>query len=91
MTHAEHAEHAARARANVRALGAHDCIHNAPDWDRRADELYKLMNAWFAAGTIDFPLFRGDDVGFPWAIPALLDDGRMVVMGASCWLVEASA
>ena len=57
-------QHAARARAAAKAVGCADCIHYAPNWQRRADALYAAANeAGISAGS-----------------PYLLADGRMVVV-----------
>lgn len=77
------AQHADQARRSVRAQGAADCIHYAPSWGARADALYEVMKAWqseeMAAGlTIDKA-----------GSPALIADGRMVVMCERVWFFES--
>lgn len=77
------AEHAARARSNARAYGAADCIHYAPNWAARADALYATANEWCAgegAGTVDW---RAVSMS-----PALIADGRMVVIFSTVWFFE---
>lgn len=65
-------EHAAKARAGLRAIGLSDSIHYAPDRNGRADALYKRLND---AG--DWPR----DVG-------LRADGTMVAIGNTMSVFE---
>jgi hypothetical protein len=58
-----YAEHAAFARRHATERGLADCIHYAPNWDRRADALYAIVNA---VGHV------------PGMTLGLLPDGRMV-------------
>lgn len=78
MTHAQHAE---QARTRVRALGAADCIHYAPNWSARADALYDQANLLWTEQGLEWLKNGGGS-------PALLADGRMVVICEDVWLVE---
>jgi hypothetical protein len=68
-------QHANMSRERCRARGLADCIHYAPDWQRRADALFASANA----------------TGAPWwdgAVVGLLHDGRMAVVGVTVGVAE---
>lgn len=72
-------EHAAKSRANCKAWGLADCIHYAPDWQGRADRLYKYANStgvqwWDGPGTV-----------------GLLHDGRMALISNIVCIFEPIA
>lgn len=80
-----HDEHAVVAREQVRRRGLADCIHYAPDWQRRSDALTAAANA------IDSDQRQRDPEGVPWwrgCVVGLLPDGRMVVTGDIVSVVE---
>lgn len=70
------AEHASRARGWAKARGLADCTHYAENRNSRADALYALANA------SGIKWWEGD------CGPALLPDGRMVVISPLVSFVE---
>lgn len=89
--------HAAKARASARALGACDCIHFAPSWRARVDALYVVANAWIdtLSGRSPWPWWEISSSGRLTQLlamsPALVADGRMVVMFRDVWFFEAKS
>jgi hypothetical protein len=69
-------EHAVKSRTNCRAWGLADCIHYAPDWQKRADALYAFANS------TGVPWWDGDGA------VGLLEDGRMALVNGIVGIVE---
>jgi hypothetical protein len=74
--------HAAKARANAKAAGAHDCIHFAPEWRSRSERLYEAAKEAYESHGVHY--WEGP----AGANPYLLKDGRMVVVCNTIWFVE---
>lgn len=67
-------QHANQARASCRRYGLADCIHYAPDWQRRADALCAVANAAYAeAPDQNARWWKDSTIG-------LLPDGRMALV-----------